>query len=61
MLGFQAKHSRPLAGKIPSGHLMFTGIIVAGILMSCNLDGEDVVSSKLNGRQGRMSACASLI
>ncbi len=50
MLSSQAKHSRPLAGKIPNSHLLFTGIIMPGILMSCNLDCEDVVSSKLNGR-----------
>ncbi len=48
-------------GKMQCGHLLFTGIIVIGVPMSCNFDREDGFSSKLNARLSRMPARAILI
>jgi hypothetical protein len=39
--------SESFGGKIPRGHLLFTGIIVADILMFGNFKREDVVSLKM--------------
>jgi hypothetical protein len=47
MLNTQTKHSGAFGGKIARDHFLFTGIIVAGVLMSGNFKRESVVSSKL--------------
>jgi len=46
---------RAFDGKIPHGHLLFTGIIMAGVLMFCNFKSEDVVSLKLDGRLSQLA------
>jgi hypothetical protein len=56
----KAKQSRLLAGKMPRGHLLSTWIIVVSILMYCNFDHEDVVSSKLNALLRRATTCITL-
>ncbi len=48
MLNTQTKNSRLLVGIMQCGHLLFTGIILHGVL-------EDVVSSKLHVRLSRAS------
>ncbi len=56
MLSTQTKHGVAFGRKISRDHLLFTGIIVASVLVACNFKCEDVVSfSKLDG-QLRQSA-----